>query len=143
MHFFKFLFLIVTVAAGLAGCSKSEVNPNEYIIGQWDVTKVEGRQVANGVPGIVLTDENPTGFIRFDVDGKGEQQYSFTLFGNVYPQSAQFRWNSTEQEVMIDLIGSDDMIWSRSVNEMDRQVAAYDIVISAELTIEYELTLEK
>jgi len=143
MHYYKFLFLIVTIAVGLAGCSKSEVNTDEKLIGQWDVTKVEGRQVTNGVPGIVLTDENPTGFIRFDEDGKGEQQYSFSLFGNTYPQSAQFRWNSTEQEVVVDLIGSDDMIWSRSVNEIDRQVAAYEIVISAELTIEYELTLEK
>lgn len=125
----------------LFSCSKGEIDPE--LTGTWEVTKVEGQQFYNGAQGIYLVDNNPSGTIEFKKNGRGEQDYSFTLFGTVYEQKGSFTWSATELEVIIERNNDDDLIWSRLVSESKKQVATYDIVVDAQNTARYTLTLEK
>jgi hypothetical protein len=143
MKIYKTLACLIVATLLAASCKTTSIDPNEKLIGMWNVTKVEGTQIQNGVEGIMLMDDSPSGYIRFDSDGRGEQNYSFTLFNSTFPFQNNFRWTSTPDEIRIDLIGDDDMIWTRHVNEAAKQEASYSIIIDAANTIEYRLTLEK
>lgn len=139
----KSLSFVLFVTIILTSCNSHEIDPNEKLVGTWEVTKVEGRQKTSGNDGIVLTDNNPTGSIIFEDNGTGKQDYSFTLWGNSYPNVNNFFWTSNDSEIIIDLWGDDDMIWARSENSENKQIATYDIVVNEMLTIEYTLTLER
>ncbi len=136
----SFIFASIII---MTSCSNEEISPNEKLVGTWEVTKVEGRQKTNGENGIVLTDNNPTGTINFTDEGKGKQDYSYSLFGNTYPNVNNFFWASNENEIIVDLWGDDDMIWKRIVNDENMQVATYGIVVNELITVEYTLTLER
>jgi hypothetical protein len=143
MSIFKSLTGLILIMAVITSCKKTTISTDENLLGQWTVVKVQGQQFTNGVPGIVLTDTVPTGYIRFDDNGWGEQNYSFRLFGVTYPFNDTFKWSSNTDEIRIDLFSNPDMIWTRKINEPGTQEATYTIVISATQTIEYTLTLEK
>ena len=138
----KSLLILIVAVATTTSCVET-IDPNENLLGTWSVTKVEGRQITNGVYGIVLTDDSPEGFISFDDNGWGEQDYSFTLFGTDYPFNSRFVYTTNDTEIQIKLIGEDDMIWNRILNESNLQQASYDIYINEMLTVEYTLTLEQ
>lgn len=142
MKNFRSLALFVALLAMMISCAK-DIDPDGNLDGTWQVEKVEGQQYTNGNPGIYLTDNNPTGTIQFKKTGWGEQDYSFTLFGTAYPQNNSFKWSATESEIIIDVVNGDDMIWARELNQSDKQIASYDIVVNANTTIKYTLTLEK
>lgn len=133
-----FCFLSLT----LLSCGK-DVDPDGNLEGTWQVEKVEGQQYTNGSPGIYVVDNNVTGTIQFKKSGLGEQDYSFTLFGTAYPQDGAFKYTATESEIVIDVVNGNDMIWERELNESNRQIASYDIVVDASTTVKYTLTLEK
>lgn len=137
-------YILMFVLIGLvAACGKDDVDPDGNLIGTWDVVKVEGQQYTNGIPGFKLTDNNPTGYIEFKSNGRGEQNYSFTLFGTVYPANDNFSFSATSDEIVIDLFNEPDMIWTRKVNTSNQQVASYDIPFGLNGYIEYTLSMEK
>jgi hypothetical protein len=133
------LFLIVTFLS----CSKDDVDPDGNLQGRWNVEKVEGQQFTNGNPGIKLEDNNPTGYIVFESNGEGEQNYTFTLFGTAYPNINNFRYSATQTEIIIERFGQADLVWNRELNSANRQIASYDILVNANSFIRYTLTLEK
>lgn len=133
------LFFLITFSS----CSKDDADFDGNLTGKWNVTKVEGQQYVNGNAGIYLQDNSPTGYIEFKSNGKGEQNYSFTLFGTSYPQVANFTYTSTENSIIVKRFGEDDLVWNRLTNETNIQVASYEIPVDASTTIEYTLTLEK
>lgn len=124
-------------------CKKDPDQSDGNLIGTWNVVQVKGVQVTNGVPGIEITDDAPTGFIRFDDNGRGEQNYSYKLFGTTYPNTGAFVWTATETEIKIKQIAKPDLIWVRKINTVSQQQATFDISISANSKIAYTLTLER
>jgi hypothetical protein len=124
-------------------CTKEPDFTGENLVGRWNVTQVTGQQFNDGVPGIVLTDENPTGFIRFESNGSGEQNYTFNLLGSPIPNTGAFMWTANAIEIRIKQVSSPDMIWRRDIDEANKQIATYTITVSPSMTIEYTLTLEK
>lgn len=140
------LFAFATVVYLLISACSKDKDPDKSdgnLIGTWNVTQVKGLVIENGVPkGSEIIDDSPTGFVRFDNDGKGEQNYSFTLQGTVYPNNGPFVWTATETEIRIKQIGS-DLIWVRKLNEPNKQQATYRIPISVTTSVDYTLTLEK
>jgi len=99
--------------------------------------------IHSSIPLLNLTDSNPTGWARFDDDGKGEQNYSFTLFGNTTSQTGTFRWEADDDFISIDRINDTDMQWARNENSTNRQVATFNIVVDATQNWDYTLTLTK
>ncbi len=136
------LFLGLMLLTVFNSCSKDK-QLDEQLVGLWSVSKVEGQQIVNGINGIYLVDNNPSGTIQFDDDGKGLQNYSFTLLGTSYPQYAAFQWSSTDDEIKIKRVNEPDMVWERLVTDYYRQVATYNIVVDANTSIQYTLTLDK
>lgn len=137
----KCFFLIIL--AFTVSCKKRTISDDATLPGTWNVTKVQGQLYTSGVPGITVTDNAPTGYVRFDSDGRGEQNYSFTLYSTVYPFNDSFYWTSTDTEIRIDRFVNPDMIWARNINEPLKQVVTYNYILSASETVIYTLTLEK
>jgi hypothetical protein len=132
-------FLLLTACVKDKDPDKSDGN----LIGRWNVKQVKGLIIENGVPkGSEIIDDAPTGFIRFDSDGKGEQNYSYTLLGTVYPNTGAFFWTANETEIRIKQFGN-DLIWVRKLNEPNKQQATYRVPISITTSVDYTLTLEK
>lgn len=138
-HIFIGLVLISTMFA----CSKDNADATGNLEGRWNVEKVEGQQYTNGNPGIKLEDNNPTGYIEFESNGQGEQNYTFTLFGTAYPNNGNFVYSATEAEIIIERFNQEDLVWMREVNTAAQQVASYDIDLNTSSFIRYTLTLEK
>ncbi|MCB9257596.1 MAG: hypothetical protein H6579_10730 [Chitinophagales bacterium] len=136
------LFLLAFLFSSLFSCKK-EIDPEENLVGTWTVSKVEGQQIINGNPGFSAADNNPSGTISFSADATGQQNYSFSFLGTVYPQNDNFSWSATETEIIIDRLLNPDLVWTRIVNESNKQVASYDIPVNASQVIRYTLTLEK
>lgn len=136
-------FLIIVVIITLAACSKDNADTTGNLEGRWNVEKVEGQQFTNGNPGIQLEDNNPTGYIEFQSNGQGEQNYTYTLFGTTYPNTGNFLYSATETAITIERFGQADLIWNREVNTATQQVASYDIPVSANVFVRYTLTLGK
>jgi hypothetical protein len=143
MKSFPFLFIFVSLAILIHSCGKDNKENDPQLVGTWNVVKVEGQQYFNSSPGIYLADNNPTGYIKFEADGKGEQNYSFTLFGTNYPQNSSFRWYSSATTINIKRINDSDLVWNRVLSQENKQVASYDIPVDASTTIRYTLTLDK
>lgn len=124
-----------------SSCTDKRHDPN--LVGTWDVTKVQGQRFDNGNPGIILTDNNPTGYIRFNRNGTGRQDYSFSIFGLTYDNTGDFIWRTNEDEVIIERFSQPDLIWQRITDEPDIQVATYTNVVNSTTSWDYTLTLEK
>jgi hypothetical protein len=137
------LFSSLTFILLFGACKKDPDQSDGNLIGTWNVVQVKGIQITNGVPGIEIADDEPTGFIRFDDNGRGEQNYSYKLFGTTYPNTGAFVWTATETEIKIKQIAKPDLIWIRKINTINQQQATFDISISPTSKIEYTLTLEK
>ncbi len=138
-HFHNISILLLIVLS--TSCGKDKLD--EALFGTWAVTRVEGQQFINGNPGIKLADNNPTGTVRFDDNGWGEQNYSYSLFGTVYPHTGKFRWTATADEILIKQVNEPDLVWRRNLNQPDKQIATYTIIVSSTQTIDYTLTMEK
>lgn len=126
----------------LVACSK-EADATGNLEGEFAVTKVEGQRYFNGTPDFYLADNNPTGYVRFNRNGTGKQDYTFTIFGNTSTQNSNFTWDADATSININRINEPDLVWERILNERDKQVAAYDIVLDAQTYIKYTLTMEK
>jgi hypothetical protein len=81
--------------------------------------------------------------VRFDSDGTGEQNYSFTFANINYSQNEEFSWEANEDEIIINRVSEADIIWTRTVDSENKQVASYTVVIDATQDWDYTLTLEK
>ena len=138
----KAFYLILLLFCFLSSC-KDDEQLDSVLFGTWNVTKVHGQQYVNGNVGLQLTDNNPTGYIRFDEDGTGEQNYAFTLFGTVYPNVNEFSWEADAAEIRVDRFNASDLVWRRITNEVNKQEATYNIVVDATQNWDYTLTLEK
>ncbi len=134
------LFSIMLVL--LSACGK-DADSTGNLIGEFKVTKVEGQRYYNGNADFYLADNNPTGYIRFNSNGTGKQDYSFTIFGNTSNQNSSFTWDADENTINVNRVNEPDLVWERILNETNKQVAAYDIVIDAQTTVKYTLTMEK
>lgn len=134
-------FLFITVACFVSCKDKSQLDA--ALFGTWNVTKVQGQQYVNGAAGLLLTDNSPTGYVRFDEDGTGEQNYSFSIFGVTYPNVNDFYWEADAAEIRIDRFNAPDLIWRRITNEAKKQEATYNTVIDATQNWDYTLTLER
>ncbi len=124
-----------------SSCKKDSLDA--VLFGTWNVTKVQGQQYVNGNPFLLLTDNNPTGYVRFDDNGTGEQNYTYVLFGTSYPNVSDFSWEADDNEIRIDRFNQPDLVWLRITNETDKQEATYTIVVDATQYWDYTLTLEK
>jgi len=138
----KVFFFLLLLSCCLSSC-KDEEQLDATLFGTWNVTKVHGQQYVNGNAGLQLTDNNPTGYIRFDEDGTGEQNYTFTLFGTAYPTVNEFSWEADAAEIRVDRFNASDLVWRRITNEAIKQEATYNIVVDATQNWDYTLTLEK
>ena len=134
------ILAILLMTSFMFSCDKEDDEIDEGLVGTWEVTKVEGQQFVNGNPGIKLEDENPTGYVKFESDGKGEQNYSFTLFGTTYPQTGQFRWTATASTINVKRFNDSDLVWERELNEPNKQIASF---FFEDNNVKYTLTLEK
>lgn len=139
----KIFLQTLLISAIFLGCKKDPALLDDSLFGRWEVTKVSGQIIDNGTPGLVVNDNSPNGFVRFDGNGKGEQNYSFVLLGTTYPNTGNFSWTANQAEIRIQQFGKPDLIWRRKVAEPDKQEATYAIVISPTQTIDYTLTLSR
>jgi hypothetical protein len=135
-------FIFILLLASFNSC-KDDALVDPVLFGTWNVTKVQGQQYVNGIPGLLLTDNNPTGYVRFDEDGNGEQNYSFTIFGTTYPNVSEFSWEADDAEIRIDRFNQADMVWRRITNDINKQEARYLIQVDATQSWDYTLTLER
>jgi hypothetical protein len=132
-----FLFCLLQISS----CKKD--SDGSELIGTWNVTKVQGQLIENGNPGITLADNSPTGYVLFNKNGTGTQDYSFTIFGLQSTYNSNFVWRANESEITIERINQPDLIWRRITNEPDKQEATYTTVINSTQSWDYTLTLEK
>lgn len=138
----KAFFAVLLLSCCFPSC-KDEEQLDATLFGTWNVTKVHGQQYVNGNARFQLADPSPTGYIRFDEDGTGEQNYAFTLFGTVYPNVNEFSWEADDAEIRVDRFNASDLVWRRVTNEANKQKATYNIVVDATQNWDYTLTLEK
>lgn len=136
-------FLLPLLTLVFSSCKKNPEDLDATLFGTWNVTRVEGQQYVNGSPGLNLADDNPSGTIRFDDNGKGNQNYSFTIFGVTRSFNDDFRWEADSLEIRVDRFNQPDMIWKRKVNQPNLQKATYNIEVDASQNWDYTLTLEK
>jgi hypothetical protein len=121
-------------------CNK---NLDKVLFGTWTVTSVEGTLNVGGNSVFNSEDANPTGTVKFNSNGTGEQNYSFTFAGTVYNQVDDFSWEANNDEIIINRVSDPDMIWSRIFDSESKQIASYNIVVDAQQNWDYTLTLEK
>ena len=134
------IVLLISMTLSFTSCNK---NLDQALFGTWSVTHVEGVLHSNGVPFFTVEDANPTGYVKFEKSGTGEQNYSFTLSGTVYTQQDNFTWEADEDEIVIVRSGESDLIWDRITDTETKQVATYRIIVDATSYWNYTLTLEK
>jgi len=138
----KLILLMAFATLTFNGCSEDD-DLDSGLFATWQVTKVEGLYYFNNIATIPVADNNPTGTIRFDEDGTGYQNYSYQLAGGTYPNVSSFRWESNDDQIIIDLVDEPDMVWNRVTKLTNKQVATYTIVVDANQKWDYTLTLEK
>jgi len=128
----------------LVACNKNNNADSEgNLEGQFSVTKVEGKVYYNNSLVYTEEDENSSGYIDFDSDGSGYQNYSFTLNNTNHIQEGSFYWTADENYVYVKRIAEDDLVWTREINEKDKQVISFSYDEDSQTTIDYTLTLEK
>lgn len=134
------MVLTLGIGAGFSGCNE---NIDKVLIGTWNVTRVEG--VFNTGSGSLppIADESPTGTITFKSNGTGNQNYTYSIGGTTYPQTGNFSWSATDDLIIIERTDDPDMEWTRVVDTDNRQVATYNVLINANQSWDYTLTLEK
>ncbi|TNF26921.1 MAG: hypothetical protein EP314_05350 [Bacteroidetes bacterium] len=135
-----FLFSAFAWIVSMTSCKK---NLDEILFGTWNVTKVEGTLNVNGVSVFTAQDNSPVGTVKFESNGRGRQNYSFTFAGTLYEQVDDFRWEANESEIIIVRTSEPDMIWTRIINTENKQKASYNLVVDANQNWDYTLTLEK
>ena len=139
----KNLVLITLAVCSVLIFNSCNKDLDKVLFGTWTVTKVEGTLNVNGSSVFTGVDENPVGTVEFKNNGKGEQNYSFTFNGSVYPQTGTFTWQANEDEIIIDRVSDPDMIWVRIINSDNKQKVSHNIVVDANQNWDYTLTLEK
>ncbi len=139
----KNLVLITLTVCSVLLFNSCNKDLDKVLFGTWTVTKVEGTLNVNGSSVFTGVDENPVGTVEFKNNGKGEQNYSFTFNGSVYPQTGTFTWQANEDEIVIDRVSDPDMIWIRIINSDNKQKVSHNIVVDANQNWDYTLTLEK
>ena len=132
--------MVMSVALFFASCNEGI---DKALIGTWNVERVEGVFNTGGGSLPPVADENPTGTITFRSNGSGEQNYSFTLAGTQYPQTGSFSWSATEDLIIIERVTEPDMEWRRLEDTDNKQVATYNVLINANQSWDYTLTLQK
>lgn len=135
-----FILTVLMWTASIVSCNK---NLDSVLFGTWNVTKVEGTLNVNGVSVFTAQDNSPVGTVKFESNGRGRQNYSFTFAGTVYEQVDDFSWEANESEIIIVRLSEPDMIWNRIINTENRQKASYNVVVDANQNWDYTLTLEK
>lgn len=125
----------------LGGCAKD--NLDEKLFATWQVTKVEGLYYWNNTPTFPVSDNSPSGTVRFDEDGTGYQNYSYQIAGNTSQQIGAFKWEADDNEIRIDRVDEPDMVWVRQTNLTNKQVAKYTYIVDSNTKWDYTLTLEK
>lgn len=137
----KILLPLFAIALFITSCKKE--NLDSGLFGTWNVTQVSGIYYLNGSVVASPVDNNPTGTIKFNSNGTGKQDYSFSLYGSTYPQTSNFVWEADDSKITIDRTDEPDMEWTRVTNESNKQVATYRYVVNASQSWDYTLTLEK
>lgn len=136
-----FLILVSALVLTLPACNKDKLD--EVLFGTWNVTAVEGQYYLNGNAGATVQGQNVTGTVKFNSNGTGEQNYSFSAFGSNQSHTGAFTWESSDDEIIILQSGEPDLIWTRVTNQSNLQVATYNVVVDANENWDYTLTLEK
>jgi len=139
----KTLILLFSFSTLLMSSCGPDETLDESLFATWQVTKVEGLYYYNNVPLAPVADNDPNGTVEFKVDGTGYQNYSFVFGGNTYPNVGAFRWESNDDQIIIDRVDEPDMVWERVTKLTNKQVAKYTIVVDANQKWDYTLTLEK
>lgn len=135
-----FSALLALTALMFSGCREGI---DKVLVGTWNVTKVQGVFNSGGQASPAVEDNNPTGTITFKNNGRGSQNYTFTLNGVAYPQTGDFTWSATDDLIIIERTTEPDMEWTRITDTDNKQVASYNILVNANQSWDYTLTLEK
>ncbi len=135
------LLALFIIFASMQSCV--DKNLDKILFGTWNVAKVEGVRNESGASVFAAEDNSPIGTITFNRDGSGEQNYGFTFDGVTYPQTGEFTWEASDEEIIILRSSESDMVWTRIFDTENRQVASYNMVIDATTNWDYILTLEK
>jgi len=135
-----FLMTVLLMMHLLSGC---DPGIDKDLIGTWNVTRVEAVFVNSGTNSTAVVDEDPTGTVIFRRNGTGEQDYYYTVAGTQSHQTGSFRWSATDETIYIERDNEPDMEWTRVVNQENRQVATYRILVNATQSWDYTLTLER
>jgi len=139
----KRIVIISLAAVAVLALNSCYKDLDTVLFGTWTVTKVEGTLNQNGSSILTASDDSPTGTVEFKNTGKGEQNYSFTFNGTVYPQIGTFTWQADQEEITIDRVTEPNMIWRRIIDTDNKQKVSYNIVVDANQNWDYTLTLEK
>lgn len=133
------LWLVITLL--FVACGKE--NSDKALYGKWDVIQVRGQQYINGAAFLNLADDKPNGWVEFKGNGRGEQNYSFTLGASTYPNTGTFLWEADESFIYINKGTVNELIWRREINQENMQKATYNIVVNANQNWDYTLTLTR
>lgn len=130
----------VLMFISITGCKNGI---DKVLIGTWNVTKVEGVFISGGNASDPIADESPTGTITFRSNGTGEQNYSYVIGNTTETQTGSFNWSATNELILIERDSDSDMEWNRVIDQDNKQVATYNILINANQSWDYTLTLRK
>lgn len=131
---------ILSITLFFAGCREGI---DKVLVGTWNVERVEGVFNTGGGSLPPVADESPTGTITFRNNGTGEQNYTFTIAGTQYPQTGSFSWSATDEFIIIERLTEPNMEWTRLEDTDNKQVATYNVLLNANQSWDYTLTLRK
>jgi len=133
--------LMLISMVGLSSCINK--NLDKQLFGTWNVTKVEGTFTIAGIVLPTVSDPEPTGTVTFNRNGTGKQNYTFTANGTSYSNTDNFNWKATNTEIIIERPNDTDLVWKRIMDTDEKQVTSYTIIVDANRSWDYILTLEK
>lgn len=114
----------------------SEPPTTNNLVGTWDVTSIVA------LSGTQEIDAEVSGTIKFNADGTGQESYSWTALGVSVQENNGFTWQSTSNTITFDPGDVDQTVWSRLINEEDRQRGSYVSTIEGQ-NVTITITLEK
>jgi ribosomal protein S4E len=116
-----FSILVIASAIFLTSCNK-EKQLSRRLEGVWNLDKIEYTDAEDATWSYSLTN---AGTIEFNEDKSGKFNYSYTVNGETYKNSESFKWENTEETVIItgsSNSGDKERIFTVDENDRKQQV---------------------
>ncbi len=120
------LLMMVFPLMSMMACSDDDSAPGDanVLVGTWNVDLI---QVSGSIGGIGISETvTPTGTITFNSDFTGKENYSYNVpgIGNI-TENDNFTWRSSAATITFDPGDVDESVWTREINEQNRQRGKY------------------